>query len=158
MKNKIIPLDEIEEKVKNIRKSNSDIKIVTTNGAFDILHIGHVKSLEEAKSFGDLLIVGLNSDSSIKGYKSPLRPIIPQKERAEMLASLEVVDYVAIFDELTPINFLSKVKPNIHVKSKSGFKGIETKIVEKNGGKIILTDDILGISTTEIINRIKNLG
>lgn len=157
MKNKIIPLDEIEEKVKNIRKSNPGIKIATTNGAFDILHIGHVKSLEKAKSFGDLLIVGLNSDSSIKGYKSPLRPIIPQKERAEMLASLEVVDYVVIFDELTPINFLSKVKPNIHVKSKSGFKGIETEIVEKNGGKIILVEDIPCISTTEIINRAKNL-
>jgi len=146
----------------DIEKISSELKkqgkvIVTTNGAFDILHYGHVMSLEKAKSYGDILIIGLNSDSSIKQYKSLDRPIISQEYRAKMLASLEIVDYVVIFDETNPIKFLSYVKPNFHVKSKLGFKGIEKDIVEKNNGKIILIDDIPGISTSEIINKIINL-
>jgi glycerol-3-phosphate cytidylyltransferase len=150
--NKIVSFSEIE-KISQELKNKGNI-IVTTNGAFDILHYGHVMSLEKAKSFGDILIIGLNSDSSIKQYKSEDRPIIPQDYRAKMLASLEIVDYVVIFDETTPINFLSHVKTNFHVKSKSGFKGIETEIVESNGGKIELIDDIPGISTTDIIKKI----
>jgi len=129
-------------------------KIVTTNGSFDLLHAGHLKSLEIAKTYGDVLIIGLNSDKSVKAYKNPLRPIIDEMNRAKMLDALSVVNYVVIFDELDPIDFLSYVKPDFHVKSKEGFKGIETSIVEKNGGQIILIDDIPGLSTTEIIKKI----
>src|SRR3989344_5585682 len=98
-KDKIIGMAQLGKVISNYRKLNPQNKIVTTNGAFDIMHSGHAKSLEMAKSYGDLLIVGLNSDSSIKKYKSIDRPIIPQSERAIMLASLESVDYVVIFDE-----------------------------------------------------------
>ena len=150
--NKIVNFEEIEKISENLKKQGKII--VTTNGAFDILHYGHVMSLEKAKSFGDILIIGLNSDSSIKKYKSEDRPIISQEYRSKMLASLEVVDYVVIFDETDPIKFLSYVKPNFHVKSKSGFKGLETEIVETNGGKIELIEDIPGISTTDIIKKI----
>ena len=152
-KDKIIGMAQLGKVISNYRKLNPQNKIVTTNGAFDIMHSGHAKSLEMAKSYGDLLIVGLNSDSSIKKYKSIDRPIIPQSERAIMLASLESVDYVVIFDETDPIKFLEMVKPDFHVKSKSGYKGIEGPTVEKYG-KVVLIGDIEGISTTEIINKI----
>ena len=150
-----------EEKVKNIgeikliaAELKGKKKIVTTNGSFDILHMGHVKTFYDAKEYGDVLIVGLNSDSSIKAYKSPNRPINNQKDRALMLAALEMVDYVVIFDELDPCAFLDVVKPDVHVKSKSGYKGIEKDTVEKNGGKVILLDDEPGYSTTDLIKRI----
>lgn len=151
-KNKIIPFHLLSKWRKEIKKRR--VKIVTTNGAFDLIHAGHVRTLKKAKTYGDILIVGLNSDSSVKRYKSPLRPIISQKERAEMLASLEIVDYVSIFDEDDPREFIKLVKPDFHVKSKSGFKGIETEVVETNGGKIILLDDIPGLSTSNIIKKI----
>jgi rfaE bifunctional protein nucleotidyltransferase chain/domain len=155
---KIKGMEEIGEIVKRARQETPSIKIVTTNGAFDILHAAHIYSIEIAKSYGDMLIVGLNSDSSIKIYKSKDRPIIPQKERAELIASLGLVDYVTIFDETDPREFLKRVKPDFHVKSKSGFKGIEREVVEVNGGQIILLDDIKGMSTSDIIERIKRLG
>ncbi|MAG52581.1 MAG: D-glycero-beta-D-manno-heptose 1-phosphate adenylyltransferase [Nanoarchaeota archaeon] len=142
--------------LKILRKEAPIIKVVTTNGAFDILHSGHVFSLKKAKSYGDILIVCLNSDSSIKKYKSLNRPIIPQKDRAELLVALEIVDYVVIFNETDPREILKIIKPNFHVKSKSGFKGIEKDVVEKNGGKIVLIDDTKeGYSTTKIIEKIK---
>lgn len=155
MNEKIKTRSEIETISRELRKQKK--KIVTTNGAFDILHVGHVKSLEKAKSFGNVLIVGLNSDSSVRQYKSPDRPIINQEDRAEMLAALEAVDYVVIFNEPDPRNFLKAVKPDFHVKSKLGYKGIEKDVVEKNGGKIILIDDIPGLSTTMLIDKIKKI-
>ena len=130
---------------------------MTTNGAFDVIHAGHVKSLDIAKSLGDCLIIGLNSDDSIKRYKSPQRPIISQEFRAKMLAALEMVDYVVIFCEDDPRELLKVIKPNIHVKSKTGYKGIEKEVVESNGGEIILIDDIPGLSTTFILDRLKQL-
>jgi len=158
---KIKTKEEISEIILKLRENNSTIKIVTTNGAFDLLHIGHVNSLVMAKSFGDILVVGLNSDKSIKSYKSSDRPIIPEKERAEMLANLEIVDYVVIFDELDPREFIKAVKPNFHVKSKEGYKGIEGEVVGSSGGKIVLVEhQIEGYhktATTDIIERIKKL-
>ena len=152
--NKLKTRLEIKETVESVRQKNPDIKIVTTNGAFDMLHIGHINSLVKARSFGDILIVGLNSDASVRRYKSPLRPIIAQQYRAEMLAALEVVDYVTIFDEDDPRELLKVIKPDFHVKSRTGFKGIEREAVESNGGQIILLEDIPGISTTDIIKKI----
>lgn len=154
---KIIPIERIEEVVKEYRLANPGKKIVTTNGAFDIIHAGHIRSLNLAKGFGDLLIVGLNSDSSIRAYKSPLRPIIPQRERAILLASLEMVGYVVIFDETDPRRLLSLIKPDIHVKSRTGYKGIEGETIAKYGGRVELIDDIPGISTTYIIQKIKDI-
>jgi len=151
---KIKSREELKEIVKDIRKKDKISKIVTTNGAFDILHKGHIKTLEKAKTFGNVLIVGLNSDSSIKKYKSKNRPIINQEDRAFVIAALSCVDYVTIFYEQDPIEFLKSIKPDFHIKSKSGFKGIETNVVEENKGKIILIDDIPDLSTTNIIEKI----
>lgn len=154
---KIKTREEIKEIVEKLRKENPKIKIVTTNGAFDVLHSGHVYTLETAKAYGNILIVGLNSDSSIKQYKSESRPIIPQEERAKLLSALQCVDYVVIFEETDPRALLEVIKPDFHVKSKSGFKGLETEIVVKNNGKIILLEDIPGFSTTNLINKIKEI-
>jgi len=157
IKNKILNREQIKKEVEKLRSQNFKIKIVTTNGAFDLMHSGHLHSLYDAKSLGDILIVGLNSDISIKRYKSSERPILPQGERAKMLSALEVVDYIVIFDEDDPRELLKVIKPNFHVKSKTGFKGIEREVVESNGGKIVLIEDIPGISTTDIIKKIKSL-
>lgn len=151
---KIIDIQDISNKVVRLRGVFKNTKIVTTNGAFDLLHSGHLHSLYRAKKLGDILIVGLNSDKSIRTYKSKDRPIIPQEERAKMLAALEFVDCVVIFDEPNPIYFLDVVKPNFHVKSRSGYKGLEKDIVEKNGGKIVLIDDVVSLSTSDIIRRV----
>ena len=154
---KIKTKEEIAKIVITLRETNPNIRIVTTNGAFDIIHAGHIRTLQKAKSFGDVLIVGLNSDSSVREYKSSLRPIIPQLERAEMLAAFEVVNYVVIFEETNPIELLKLIKPNFHVKSKAGYKGFEKEIIESNGGQIILLDDIPGFSTTKLIEKIKEV-
>lgn len=136
MISKIKTLDEIVEIVLKLKKQGKTI--VTTNGAFDIIHVGHVRNLEFCKSQGDVLIVGLNSDSSIKKYKSTKRPIMPENQRAEVLSGLGVVDHIFIFDETLPIPFLEKIKPDVHVKGSEYEKELpEKEVVEKYGGKII---------------------
>src|SRR6186997_432598 len=94
----------------------SGLRLVLTNGTFDILHIGHVRYLEAARALGDILVVGINSDASVRGYKGPGRPVIPQEERAEIVASLRAVDYVTIFDEPTAIHLVEALQPDIYVK------------------------------------------
>lgn len=129
--------------------------IVTTNGSFDLLHFGHVTMLEEAKSLGDVLIVGLNSDNSIRGYKGKYRPICPQQHRAGMLAALACTDYITIFDELTPIDLLDVIRPHVHVNSpEHGKECVERDVVERNGGRIHLAQLVEGMSTTQLIRRI----
>ncbi len=159
MEHKIVTFDQIE-KISNKLKSEGK-KIVTTNGAFDLMHSDHIRSLREARSFGDVLIVGLNSDDSVRKYKSDMRPIYAQAERAFMLAALEPVNYVVIFNESEPSNFLEKVKPHIHVKGhdySDGSKTIfERDVVEKNGGKIMFTSKNKGQSTTEIAEKVKRV-
>jgi len=152
MENKIKTQEEIKRIVDKIRNEKT---IVTTCGAFDILHLGHIKSFREAKSLGDILIVCLNSDTSIKEYKSKDRPINKQNIRLKNLSNLEFIDYVVIFNETDPRNILEMIKPHKHVKSKSGFKGIERDTVKKNGGEIILVEDLPGYSTTKIIEKLK---
>jgi D-glycero-beta-D-manno-heptose 1-phosphate adenylyltransferase len=143
------------QKVVNKLKREGKI-IVTTNGSFDILHAGHAYLLQRAKQYGDVLIVGLNSDSSIRRYKGRGRPIIPQKYRAQLLSALNTVDYIYIFNELNPIHFLTIVKPNIHVNSAEyGKNCIEAPTVKKFGGKLILISrrgDVL--QSTKIIQKI----
>ncbi len=138
------------------RAKGRGLKIVTTNGCFDLLHIGHVRNLEKARPLGDLLIVGVNSDASVRKNKGPGRPIVPAKERAEILGALVVVDYVFIFGEKTPISWLRKLKPDIHVKGRDRTPEeiIEKKTVEENGGRVVLVPYIKGKSTTEILKRI----
>jgi len=133
-------------------------RIVTLNGSFDLLHAGHLYILEEAKAQGDVLIVGLNSDASVKRYKSKDRPIIPEAERAKMLSGLRCVDYVHIFDEDTPIAFLEEVKPQVHVNgSEYGADCVEAPVVKRHGGRIHIVEKIPGLSTSQILKRIQNL-
>jgi len=153
-KEKIKTLEELKEVVEELKNKNK--LIVTTNGVFDILHLGHIKYLQEAKKLGDVLIVAINSDSSVKQIKGPERPINSQQSRAEVLAALSFVDYIVIFSEIDPVNVLSKIKPDIHVKG-GDYKIneiIEKDIVEKNNGKIVLIPEIKGYSTTDLINKI----
>ena len=133
-------------------------KIVTTNGCFDILHIGHLKNLERAKSLGDILIVGINSDKTVRVLKGRGRPVVPERDRAELLAGLWVVDYVFIFREKTPIDWLRKIKPNVHVKGSDGVaKKILGPILRLTGTKLVLVPLIKDKSTTKIIKRISKL-
>mgnify|MGYP001559257438 CR=1 FL=1 len=153
MNAKIKNQKEIIALVQKLRKEGK--KIATYNGSFDILHLGHVKSLQEARKQGDVLIVPLNSDKSIKAYKSPKRPIIPQSQRAQMLAALSCVDYVVIFNETNPIKILDKIKPDIHCNGADyGKNCVEKDIVEKNGGKIHILKWIPNLSTSKIIKKI----
>ena len=127
--------------------------VVTTNGCFDVLHLGHLRYLQAARQLGDLLVVAVNSDSSVRELKGENRPLVPEEERAEMLAGLACVDYVVIFPELTPISLLSDLKPNIHVKG-GDYKLeqlIEREVVEANGGKVVVGLNVPGKSTTNLI-------
>lgn len=139
------------------RARASGKRLVTTNGCFDILHVGHAQHLALAKARGDILIVGINSDASVRGNKGPERPIIPELERAQMLAALEAVDYVFIFSSKTPVPWITKMRPQIHAKdSEYKFKPIpEKSVVEALGGKVVFFKKTH--STTNIIDRIKKL-
>lgn len=134
------------------------MKIVFTNGCFDIIHIGHINLLREAKKLGDILIVGLNSDSSIRKLKGNNRPIIPEKERYEILSELKCVDEVILFNEETPLELIKKLKPNIIVKGGDwDINNIVGKdFIEKYGGKAYSIPFKVDNSTTNIIERIKN--
>ena len=130
-------------------------KIVTTNGCFDLLHVGHVRNLKFAKSLGDILIVGINSDSSTRKNKGPSRPIVPEKERAEVLAALETVDYVFIFGDKTPIGWLKKIGPKIHVKGadRKLAQIIERDTLKKIGAQLIFAPYHKGKSTSSLIKK-----
>ena len=145
---------DIQKKVKQLQENGK--KVVFTNGVFDILHVGHLTYLEEARELGDVLIVGVNSDKSVKTNKGDKRPINPEQNRAEMLLGLKFVDFTVIFDEKTPENLLDLLKPDIHVKGGDYKKEDlpETEIVEKNGGEVKILSFVDNISTTEIINKI----
>lgn len=145
---------DMQKKVKQLQENGK--KVVFTNGVFDILHVGHLTYLEEARELGDVLIVGVNSDRSVKTNKGDKRPINPEKNRAEMLLGFKFVDFTVIFDEKTPENLLDLLKPDIHVKGGDYKKEDlpETEIVEKNGGEVKILSFVDNISTTEIINKI----
>ena len=132
-------------------------RIVFTNGVFDILHPGHLRYLQAARRHGDVLIVGLNSDASVRRYKGRSRPIVPEQERAEVLEALECVDAVSIFDEDTPADIIRRVQPDVLVKgadwAPDNIVGRDT--VEARGGQVILEPVEQGYSTTDIIDRVK---
>ena len=133
-------------------------KIVSTNGCFDILHVGHVRYLNEAKALGDILWIGVNSDISVRNIKGPTRPLHSELARAEILAALECIDYVTIFSENTPEEFLKKLKPNTHVKGGdySGIEIPEKKVVETLGGTVKFLKFTQGYSTTRILESLPN--
>ena len=141
----------------NILKSQGK-KIVSTNGCFDILHVGHVRYLQKSAALGDILIVCLNSDRSVKALKGNDRPLNNENDRAEVLAALSCVDFVVIFDEDTPVNYLAQIKPDIHTKG--GDYDINTlpeaKVITDNGGRLEFISFVEGKSTTNIINKMKN--
>ncbi|MFN3467362.1 MAG: D-glycero-beta-D-manno-heptose 1-phosphate adenylyltransferase, partial [Candidatus Brocadiales bacterium] len=138
------------------RERSKGKTIVFTNGCFDILHFGHVEYLKFARNQGEVLVVGLNTDRSVQENKGDGRPILPERDRARLLAALEDVDYVVLFDEATPDNLIRQVKPDILVKGEDWReKGVVgSEFVESCGGKVVLAPMIKGVSTTEIINRI----
>jgi len=129
-------------------------KIVFTNGCFDIIHAGHIKYLRQAKALGDMLVIGLNSDTSVSRIK-PKRPINPQEQRADVLSSLEMVDYVTLFDEDTPYELIKVLKPDILVKGGDWKK--EDIVGSDIAGKTFSLPYIEGVSTSEIIEKIKKL-
>ena len=150
-KHRIKSWDEISKIVEELR--TKQIKIVFTNGCFDILHLGHIKYLEEAKSYGDVLILGLNSDSSVRKIKGESRPINPQSDRAHILSALEVVDYVVIFDDETPYELISLIEPDILVKGGDYFnKDVVGQDIAK---ELKIVGFIEGRSSSETIQRIK---
>ena len=136
--------------------------VVWTNGCFDLLHVGHIRNLQAARQLGDLLVVGLNSDESVRQLKGPTRPIMPEQERAEMLAALACVDYVVIFNENTPEAALARLRPDIHCKGAdyappNGKPIPEASVVESYGGRIAFIPLVPGSSTTDLFRRIKAL-
>ena len=136
--------------------------VVWTNGCFDLLHAGHVRSLVAARKLGDVLVVGLNSDASVRQLKGPLRPIMPQAERAELLAALACVDAVVIFDEPTPEQALARLRPDIHCKGADyapphGKPVPEKTLVESYGGRVEFLPLLPGVSTTDLVERINKL-
>ena len=153
---KIFSLDELKTQIDSWKKSGE--KIVFTNGCFDIVHRGHIEVLANTADLGEKLIIGLNSDCSIEKLKGENRPILNEKSRALLLASLTFVDAIVLFSEETPINLISMLLPN--VLAKGGDYDINTivghKIVQDNGGEVILVPFIDGFSSTNIIEKIKN--
>ncbi len=129
---------------------------MATNGCFDLLHLGHVRYLHAARELGDCLVVGLNSDRSVRQLKGVGRPINPQEERAEMLAALSSVSYVAIYDEETAHNLLKRIRPDIYVKGGDYTPGVipEAPLVRSMGGKVVVTPLVPGRSTTQMLERL----
>lgn len=146
--------------VRFAREKRNGKRVVFTNGCFDLLHPGHIASLEAARNLGDFLIVGINSDESVRILKGPSRPVIAELERAEILANLECVDGVVIFDELTPQRVIATLLPDVLVKGSDwpGNQIVGREEVEAAGGKVVLIDNVPGYSTTEILNKIRGEG
>jgi D-beta-D-heptose 7-phosphate kinase/D-beta-D-heptose 1-phosphate adenosyltransferase len=132
--------------------------VVFTNGCFDLLHRGHVHMLREAKARGDALIVAINSDRSVKAIKGPRRPVLPEEDRVELIAAMEMVDYVILFDEPDPYSLIAALTPDVLVKGGdwSAEKIIGADLVTQNGGEVAVVPYLKGFSTSEIIERIKS--
>ena len=151
---KITPRNDLKATVDRLKREGK--KVVFTNGCFDILHAGHTRYLREARKLGDALILALNSDSSVRSIKGPMRPIVPEAERAEVVAALDSVDYVTVFDELTPLELIEFLRPDVIVKggdwAEKDIVGAET--VRKWGGRVAIMPEIEGASTTNIIDKV----
>jgi len=143
----------LEEKVNFLRSEGKTI--ATLNGSFDLLHAGHLEMIYQASLQADVLIIALNTDTSIQQYKSALRPIIPLGYRLKMMAALEMVDYVTWFDETDPRQILHRIKPDVHVNgAEYGENCIEAETVLSHGGRIHIVPLVPGLSTSQIIKKI----
>jgi rfaE bifunctional protein nucleotidyltransferase chain/domain len=154
---KVIGLDALLELRAHWRAAGRTV--VWTNGCFDLLHVGHVRGLQEARGLGDVLVVGVNSDASARRLKGPERPIVPEAERAEILAALACVDHVLIFGEDTPREVLARLKPDVHCKGAdyappSARPIPEADVVRSYGGRIAFLTFSPGVSTSDIVRRI----
>lgn len=155
-KKKLIHPERLAETALDLRAEGRSI--ATLNGSFDLLHAGHLQIIYEASHQADDLIVALNSDASIKKYKSPDRPIIPLEFRLQMMAALEFVSYVTWFEETDPIKLLEQIKPNVHINgAEYGQNCIEAETVKKNGGTIHIVNLVPGLSTSAILKKIVSL-
>jgi rfaE bifunctional protein nucleotidyltransferase chain/domain len=152
---KIMELEALKEEIE--AKKEAGELIVFTNGCFDILHVGHIRYLKKAASLGDKLVLAVNSDSSVRKLKGQARPFVPEAERLEMLAALEMIDYLILFSEIDAKNLLEEIQPQIYVKG--GDYRIEdlpeAETVYNYGGKIVLVTEIKGKSTTNVIKKIR---
>ncbi len=146
----------IEGKVAELKKGGHTI--ATINGSFDLLHAGHLYILYEAAKQADILIVALNTDTSIQGYKGKDRPLIPLDYRLQLISALEFVDYVTWFDELDPRAILAKIEPHVHVNGvEYGEHCIEKEVIVSCGGRLVLVDRIEGLATSHIVKKIRDL-
>jgi len=157
MRSKILKLSDLVQVIEGLREAGK--RIVFTNGCFDILHVGHVRYLAAARSKGDALILGLNSDASVKSIKHDNRPIVSQNQRAEVLAGLACVDYITIFDEPDPLALIQTIKPDVLIKGADWKEAeiIGSDVVKSYGGKVVRIEVVPGISTSQIIQRILKL-
>jgi D-glycero-beta-D-manno-heptose 1-phosphate adenylyltransferase len=157
MQSKILELKDLIVTLKFLRVSGK--RIVFTNGCFDILHVGHVRYLGEARTKGDVLVLGLNSDVSVKSIKSDNRPVVSQDQRAEVLAGLACVDYITIFDEADPLSLIQAIKPDVLVKGADWEETniIGSDVVKAYGGEVVRIKLVPDISTSSIIQRILKL-
>ena len=155
--NKIFTKETLKEQLNGIRQAGKTI--VFTNGCFDILHVGHVRYLGEAKKLGDILVLALNSDASVRIIKGEKRPLVPEEERADIMAALESVDYVILFDEPTPQLLIEYLQPDILVKggdwAKAAIAGAD--FVKAAGGRVITIPLTEGRSTTNIVEKIRQV-
>jgi len=152
---KVVDRKDITEIVENLHKEGKTV--VTTNGCFDILHVGHVRYLQKTKTFADYSIVMLNSDKSVRSIKGPTRPVNTETDRAEILCALSCVDYVVLFDEDSPANLIAQIKPDVHTKGADYTVETlpEAKVIMENGGRIEFISFVEGKSTTSIIEKMK---
>jgi len=151
---KVVARRSLKGKVDSLKQAGK--RVVFTNGCFDLLHVGHIRSLQKARSRGDCLVVGINSDSSVRQIKGPGRPIVPEKERAEVLAALACVDWVTIFDELDPLKLIELLVPNVLVKGADWREReiVGADVVKAAGGEVVRIDLVPGASTTGLFERI----
>jgi D-beta-D-heptose 7-phosphate kinase/D-beta-D-heptose 1-phosphate adenosyltransferase len=154
MKKKIKERKELLRIIKNLKAKGK--RVVFTNGCFDLLHLGHVRYLEEAKALGDVLVVGVNSDSSVRKLKGPKRPILPEEERTEILSGLGCVDYITIFNEADPLKLITSLKPNLLVKGGDWTREqiVGREVVERSGGELVIIPFVRGASTSNVIDTI----
>jgi rfaE bifunctional protein nucleotidyltransferase chain/domain len=150
---KLVPRENVSLWAAEIRKSGRSI--VTLNGSFDLLHSGHLHILYEAAQQGDVLIIALNSDDSIKKYKSPKRPFIPLNERIKLLSAISFVHFVTWFEETDPRAILDEIKPDVHVNGADWGKDcVEKEVIERSGGRVHIVSLIEGLSTSRIVEKI----
>ncbi len=151
-----LPPEKLAKKVKLLREEKKTI--ATLNGSFDLLHPGHLEMIYQASLQADILIVGLNTDKSIQGYKGPKRPIVPLEQRMEMIGALSMVDYVTYFDEPDPRDLLSVIRPDVHVNgAEYGADCIEAEVVRENGGRVHVVSLVPGLSTSALIRKIVDI-